>query len=538
MRETLRILLLISLLLLTVGNENSALAEYDYGHNVTEIYLADDGYMPTYLRFRLSDDSDIRYSADDSRVFRLGSNPYSSPSVWWTPHGFGTGNLEITSIEGDLLSNVPISVKKATEDPNLISQTDTEAELTRDAHKLTLLDKKLGTEVPVSFAYTDHPEIVNVVGKNQWKPLKLGTANLYSVTEDGRFVKTPIVITPKVVKAISFPHYPNKVVKVKPGQFFQVVVNTSPYDKDYIKSLIWSIDKPDIIKTISFGPTRTFKVLKAGAANITVTGKNGLKETLRVEVEPYQISKINITVPAVVNIGESGKYVHSVIPSNAQDKTVTWTSSHPSILSVDSNGKWLAKKAGSVVVTAKAKNGVTATTKVEVKTVYAKKLFINQDSGLVKIGDKGKLSVTINPNNTTNKKVKWIVTDPGILKIDANGNWQAVGEGFVAITAKALGVEKGDMLKDTIFFGVKPVLSSKVEILGEPKSTNVGKSGKLTAKITPSNTTNKKVTWKSSNTKVIKVYSNGQWKAVGKGKSSVTVTTSNGKKQTVTIQVK
>jgi hypothetical protein len=67
-------------------------------------------------------------------------------------------------------------------------------------------------------------------------------------------------------------------------------------------------------------------------------------------------------------------------------------------------------------------------------------------------------------------RVNQYQTDTGILKIDANGNWQAVGEGFVAITAKALGAEKGDMLKVTIFFSVKPVLSSKVEILGEHTS--------------------------------------------------------------------
>lgn len=64
-----------------------------------------------------------------------------------------------------------------------------------------------------------------------------------------------------------------------------------------------------------------------------------------------------------------------------------------------------------------------------------------------------------------------------------------------------------------------------------------GKTLVLSAKISPSNTTNKSLKWKSSNTKVAKVDSKGKVTAVGTGSAKITVSTNNGKKATATITV-
>jgi len=59
----------------------------------------------------------------------------------------------------------------------------------------------------------------------------------------------------------------------------------------------------------------------------------------------------------------------------------------------------------------------------------------------------------------------------------------------------------------------------------------VKKSVKLTAKIAPSNATNKKVTWKSSKPKIAKVSSSGTVKALKKGKATITATAKDGSKK-------
>ncbi|MCR5101719.1 MAG: Ig-like domain-containing protein [Butyrivibrio sp.] len=68
-----------------------------------------------------------------------------------------------------------------------------------------------------------------------------------------------------------------------------------------------------------------------------------------------------------------------------------------------------------------------------------------------------------------------------------------------------------------------------VKLNKKKKTLKVGKTFKLKATVKPTNATNKKVNFKSSNTKVAKVNKNGKITAVGKGKATITVTTKDGK---------
>lgn len=64
-----------------------------------------------------------------------------------------------------------------------------------------------------------------------------------------------------------------------------------------------------------------------------------------------------------------------------------------------------------------------------------------------------------------------------------------------------------------------------------------GKTAKITATVSPSNATDKKVTWKSSNTKVATVDSTGKITAKDAGTATITATTSNSKKATCKVTV-
>ena len=81
------------------------------------------------------------------------------------------------------------------------------------------------------------------------------------------------------------------------------------------------------------------------------------------------------------------------------------------------------------------------------------------------------------------------------------------------------------------------VLATSVSVSPTSKKIEIGKTATLTATISPSNTTNKTVTWTSSNTKVVTVNSVGVVTGKSIGSAIITAKTSNGKTATSTITV-
>ena len=77
----------------------------------------------------------------------------------------------------------------------------------------------------------------------------------------------------------------------------------------------------------------------------------------------------------------------------------------------------------------------------------------------------------------------------------------------------------------------KVTLEKKVTVVA-------GDSFKLNPEISPSDADNKKVTWKSSNTKIATVSKKGVVKTKKAGKCKITATSNNGKKATCTVVVK
>lgn len=73
---------------------------------------------------------------------------------------------------------------------------------------------------------------------------------------------------------------------------------------------------------------------------------------------PIKVETIRITTPKVTIIEDDEQQLEWIIsPSNAANKTVTWTSSNKEIATVDANGRVTAKSAGTTTITATTKDG-------------------------------------------------------------------------------------------------------------------------------------------------------------------------------------
>ena len=152
---------------------------------------------------------------------------------------------------------------------------------------------------------------------------------------------------------------------VTEGQELQLRVAVVPdYADD--RSLTFSSDDESVATVSSNGK---IEAKKPGEATITVKSNNGVESTTKVVVkeivQPTSIT-LNPTSLALIK-GKSGTLTATVLPRNAADKTVTWSSSDKAIAIVDSKGKVKGIDIGEATITAKTSNGIEATAQVSVK---------------------------------------------------------------------------------------------------------------------------------------------------------------------------
>lgn len=169
---------------------------------------------------------------------------------------------------------------------------------------------------------------------------------------------------------------------------------------------------------IYYSDYKSFKM--SGTANIAVTGISVNKTTLSLKT------------------GETASLTATVSPSNATDKTVTWSSSSTKVATV-SGGKVTAVAAGTATITAKAGNK-TATCSVTVSnaTVAVTSISLSRTSLTLSSGDTATLTATVYPDNATDKNVVWTSDNEAVATVN-NGVVTAVSAGTTIIRAQAGG---------------------------------------------------------------------------------------------------
>lgn len=135
---------------------------------------------------------------------------------------------------------------------------------------------------------------------------------------------------------------------------------------------IYNLTSPSIeIKNLTSGTPFYWKVLAtndAGSSSFSnpwtfTTQINNITEVIPVTGISISPTKANLEISKTLQLSST------LSPSNASNKTVTWTSSDPNIAGVSSTGLVTGIKSGSVIITAKSQDGnFTATSQITVST--------------------------------------------------------------------------------------------------------------------------------------------------------------------------
>ena len=186
-----------------------------------------------------------------------------------------------------------------------------------------------------------------------------------------------------------------------------------------------------------------------GTATITVTTADGGKTascTVTVTAAVVKVTGISLDKTSLeLTEGDTAKLTATVKPDNASNKGITWSSSSNGVATVGADGTVTAKGAGTATVTVSTNDGdfkasCTVTVKAKPPAVIpVENLAINSGSLELKIGESGRLTAAVSPDNATDKTVTWTSSDSSVVSVDENGNLTAHKTGTATITASAGG---------------------------------------------------------------------------------------------------
>ena len=213
----------------------------------------------------------------------------------------------------------------------------------------------------------------------------------------------------------------------------------------------------------------------------------------------------------------------TVLPEDAADKTVTWSTSDENVATVDANGVVTAVANGKATITATA-GGFSATCEVTVAIyVEVAEIFITPTWGeLTEVGQTLQLTATINPEDATDKTLVWS-SDVDFVTVDENGLVTVVapGEGMVTITATASNGVSGSCYLSVFVEDPNAITVTLNKWVLDFEY--VGETFQLVATVTPEDMTGYVVTFSSSDETVATVDENGLITSVGKGEADITV---------------
>lgn len=226
---------------------------------------------------------------------------------------------------------------------------------------------------------------------------------------------------------------------------------------------------------------------------------------------------------AVMTEGETLQLTATVLPEDATDKSVTWSSNDETVATVNDNGLVTAIAPGTATITVTTVDGtaITATCEITVRQLVTS-LTLNPTSAEMIVGETLQLSATALPENATDKSVTWQTGNDAVATVDATGKVTAVGPGTATITASTVDGTN---------------LSASCEVtVSEPAMCPLLELNEKAVRLQPTNTCQLAVTtvgagnvnWTSSDPTIASVDDNGVVTALKDGIAIITATTGNG----------
>lgn len=356
------------------------------------------------------------------------------------------------------------------------------------------------------------------------KGIAEGTTNIVAIyRENGKLYKDKclITVTSKAIKAEKIDIVQEDITMAM-GKELLLKIKTVPDDAK-LPNLIYTSDDPSVVSVSEEGKVNA---LSLGTTTVTVkTEDETLSDSVKITVTENGQTIINPTglqllgLSNGIKVGGTATIKTQISPSNATNTKLTWSSTNPSVATVNSEGVITGVSAGKTTIMASTSNGISSSIEITVEsnTIPVTGVTINDGpSYTMTVGGTKLLSYTVSPSNATNKKVLFTTSNRNVVTVDSNGIVGARSAGIAIITLTTEDGRKTATIKITVT-GTGNITGSQTSNsgTGTGSSSSSGTGGSSSSNSDDVSCTDSLMTYITHNGKgaVISQYSFGQAKA-------------------------
>jgi uncharacterized protein YjdB len=223
---------------------------------------------------------------------------------------------------------------------------------------------------------------------------------------------------------------------------------------------------------------------------------------------------------ASVGVGDTTRLSAAILPANATNQKVVWSSSNTSVVSVDGTGFVRGVSPGTATITVTTNESQkTASSTVTAANIAVSGVTVTSTAS-VGVNNSTTLVAAVQPANATNKTLTWSTSDAGIVSVSQSGVLTGLSPGTatVMVTTQDGAKTAGSVVT------VSNVLITSVTLSKSAATVGVGDTTSIKATIAPLNASNKTVVWSSSNPSVATVNATGIVTAVAVGNATINAT--------------
>ncbi|MCT4601267.1 MAG: Ig-like domain-containing protein, partial [Marinifilaceae bacterium] len=441
----------------------------------------------------------------------------------------GTANISATTKDGKKVATCKVSVKTKIVIINVKSISLNKTSVSLEEGSKTILTATVLPEnaSDKTVIWTSADDKIASVKDGEISGIKAGETSITASTKDGNKIATcKVSVSAPIVNVTNV--YLNKYnLDLEIGGTFTLVPKIFP-NKATNKKVKWTSDNTKVASVVDGKVT----AIAAGKATITVSSEDGNKtSTCSVNVKAKEVSVSSVSLDKTkleLRENENTQLIATILPEDASNKKVKWTSSNENIATVVSDGTIYAKGIGECIITVTTLDGAKTATcnllvKKKIKHVFS--VSIDEITYKVPLNETKQITYSINPSDADNKEVKWTSSNPEIASIDEKGLVKAIKVGKTTITLTSVDGEKKNTCTVKVVDGVTH--ATGIVISEKDFNLSIGDSKDIYARVDPYETTNKSVKWSSDKPEVASV-EDGTIKGISAGVATITATSVDG----------